>query len=272
MSERERNPDWGRAAPDAEISSSIPIPEPPKKREVSAPRAAEAPQWPATASVGTWVRRHRVEAVVFLTTVAILTGLAVFLAIDPGPGNRPPSVEVGPVPGEDITAYVAARRSALADLAGDPTERAAVVTFERPMTPDEAAAVAMPPGSFLEQAVVGDGLSRPEAVGSRGSDVFGEARSWAEQRLAVLETQRRGLEKLLASSPSPTPAAEWFSDERQRVERALGAVREQKVVMGLLVSGTGDALIALQQIPGVRLVDAAPRGVTVSQVVFTLAI
>jgi hypothetical protein len=258
--------------PAAELPHNIEVPEPAGRRgRARGSHAEPAGEIPGVVGVvGSWIRRHRLESIVFVATVAALSVLAAYLSIDPGPRQPQPLMTVGPPPGQDLAAYVDTRRRALEDIVGVPGRRLAVVTFKSPLTSAQLEGLSIPPGVELQEVIVGDPLGYPESV-EGGPRASGAVERWRENRLQILDAQRKGLSEVLAASPSPTPAEEWFRTESQRVDAALAKVRDGAVVLGAIVSGTGDTLVALQSDPSVLLVDLAPAGASAERISFRLA-
>ncbi len=277
MTEAESGRDYPESEDASDATTDAPrtkleIPEPPKvrRRRRSTTEEEDRESRGLAAALLDWVWRHKLETASFLVTVLMLTALAVYLSIDPGPSRSEQMVQVGPPIGQDLDVYVETRKRALEDLADERRSRLAVVTFRNALTPSQLGSLSLPEGVRLEQIIVGDSLGYPEAI-DVGDDAAASVELWRQARLEVLDRQRAGLSEILAGSPSPSPAAEWYGREAGLVDGALAQVRDGTVVLGAIVSGTGSQLIALQGDPSVLLVDPAPPQATVGGIVFTLA-
>ncbi len=220
--------------------------------------------------VGRWVRGHKLESGVFLITVAILTALAGYLAVDPGPGDSGPLVVVGPEPGQDLEAYLESRKGALEDVSAEGGIRTAVVTFETALTAGRAESLMLPQGVDLVEVIVALPEDYPISLVPE-PDLGSAVSRWVAEQEALLSRREEALSEIVRSSASPEPAAEWYAKEAQSLDRSLATLRAGEVVVGAIVTGTGRALLELQGDSAVRLVDVAPPGASPGRIAYRLA-
>ncbi len=220
--------------------------------------------------VGRWVRVFKLESGVFVVTLAILSALAGYLAVDPGPGDSAPLVVVGPEPGQDLGAYLASRKGVLEDVSAEGGERTAVVTFETALTAGRMESLVLPRGVELVEVIVALPEDYPVALAPQ-PDVATAVSRWVAEREALLSRRKESLSEIVRSSPSPEPAAAWYAKEAQSLDRSLATVRAGEVVVGAIVTGTGRALLELQGDSAVRLVDVAPPGTSPDRIAYRLA-
>lgn len=216
-----------------------------------------------------------------VATVVLLSGVAMQLdargaatggaqgtgdpaAAEPG---RAPQV-VGPARGAQVTAYVADRQVALAEAPAEVDT--AVVSFASLQTVASA------------QLLVGDALdvraalvrlplsgAEPFTVVSEGDLVAGVEAALAA-RVEPLVTEEAETRSLLEDGSVTDPA--FLADYEQRVAELAAAIDAARagapVVHAVVVRGTLQALLALESVPEVRLVDPAPPGTDVATSVF----
>ena len=157
----------------------------------------------------------------------------------------PPPAEVGPKPGTDVAAYLAARKAALAATAD---ERVAVVSLAKYSTQAQARALA---GSNPVVAL----LVAPQGVGP--AVVTGDLAEWSKAQTVATAAERDEIQKLI---PTVTDAAfkNFYNAEVARLDTALkNFAPTSAMVFGMVVKAPAAALKTLGAKAEVRLVDVA---------------
>jgi hypothetical protein len=186
----------------------------------------------------------------------------------------PPAFPVGPAQGIDVEAYVAQRRAVLdaaaaAEDAAAPT--VAIVSFERYLTPADAAAVSVPVRPFavryrlpVDDPFVGDALSALTR-GRVGIDVgiLGSLLPALQDLAERARSQAADLEGAPAGGPDAALR------NRLLAAGALVGPSGCACVYALEVQGTVGELRALADDEAVRLVDIAPPGARAGAIAFT---
>ncbi|HZQ27114.1 MAG TPA: hypothetical protein VFA94_05390 [Acidimicrobiales bacterium] len=153
----------------------------------------------------------------------------------------------GPLPGTDLTTYVASRTGVLPRAKGT---WAAVVSFAgyasdadaraRLRSVDVQALLVAPPGGA------------PEAVS-------GDLGAWAQKARADAQEERANLQSM-ANTTDDTDFKAQFQADIARLDKLLAALNPNgPVVFGAVVVGQADDLRALASTAGVRLVDLVGR-------------
>lgn len=252
-------------------NTRVKVPEPKRAKQVEAggampPSPAEdegdlssrAIPLEATGAVQRWFRRHRVEVAIFVAVVALLTIGAIFVMRDPGPSNQRDVVTIGPSPGQSLDPYIAVRKRALEDAPAS-ADRYAVVSFDKRLTAAELAQLSIEPGLKVEGLILGVNSQEVQTVPPTPS-TDAAIQSWTAGQRARYEQQLAGADDQLAASPSPSAVADWFSGQKQRANQALDRLNSGAVIEGVVVRGPAREMSALQQRQGVVLVDIAPEG------------
>ncbi len=164
-------------------------------------------------------------------------------ATDPASGASSDG-SIGPLVGADVGAYIEARRQAL--TAAAPGEGVAVVSLEGYKSEAEARAAV---GSVKVEALLA------AAPGAHPSVVTDGLEAWTKRQRQADESERAEIRKLLPTVDDPV-FKEFYESEVVRLDTAIASVSPtSEIVFGLVVRGPTDALKALGDAPGVRLVD-----------------
>lgn len=214
-----------------------------------------APDDGARAAIRT-LRLLAVAIVVALMGVSVVVVTRVMRSDDPGPvrsnvavrAPEAPAVadffsEIGPLPGDDITEYLAERRRLLNGAQGD---RVAVVSLSSYLVEDVARVES---GDLEVMALL------VAAPGGAPATVTGGLSTWADEQRRADTDEREQLRRLIATTDDVAFKAD-FEMEVARLERAIDAIDpEGAVVFGFVVRGSAQSLQTLAGRQRVRLVD-----------------
>ena len=152
---------------------------------------------------------------------------------------------IGPAAGTDIAAYVAERRTVLAEV-GDSDRRVAVVVFTRYRTDDDAADVLAT--STVERRLVAVPGATPEVV-------VGSLEDWAKGAKARAEEERARIAELVPTVSDPEFSS-FYASELVRLGSVADAVDPSgEIVYAVVVVAKGADLRALAARSAIRLVD-----------------
>lgn len=166
-----------------------------------------------------------------------------------GTGALSPRGGLGPLPGTSVAAYVRAASSELADVRAE-GRRAAVVSFDGYVTPEEAAPV------VDEVDVVSWLVALP---GGRPQELAPDRdlAAWTKGQRDEAVAEKQALEQLLPTVQDPDFKRQYQADiDRLSALLAVGSDRRD-VVFGALVVGRGGALRTIGARADVRCVDVA---------------
>lgn len=153
---------------------------------------------------------------------------------------------VGPVPGDDVNAYIADRGTALAAATGD---RAAIVSFSSYLSEAQAKAAV---GQVTVTAVLAAVPGRKPAV------VTGPVADWLNAQLADQRAERDEFQKLLPTVDD----AQFKTFYRQEIDRLSklidGTKADGPLIYAVVIKAPAPVLQALAKAKDVRLVDVAP--------------
>lgn len=196
-------------------------------------------------------------------TVALLIGIVVVFVVrqtSSGDGGEVRSAAgqdrgramIGPALNDDLAVYIAARKSALADLSGD-SKRTALVSLTSYRTESAAQAIVdETPGSANVEVVA-------QLVALRGDApavVRGSLPEWAAARKVALLEEHEQIAQILPTVESDPQFKAFYEEEVVRLERAAGLADTQAdIVFGFVVRAPVSALQALAGRAPVRLVD-----------------
>jgi len=168
----------------------------------------------------------------------------------------PPPTEVGPAPGTELAAYVAARKAA---LAANREERVAVVSLAKYSTQAQVKAL------LGTNTVVGLLVAPP---GTAPAVVTGDLAAWATQQTAATTTERDEIRKLIPTVDDPAFKT-FYTQEVARLDKALRAFAPTSaMVFGAVVKAPAAALQALGARAEVRLVDVADTATPSNDAIF----
>jgi hypothetical protein len=196
-------------------------------------------------------------------TVALLIGIVVVVvvrqtssgdgaAIREGVAQDRGRAAIGPAPHDELVAYTAARRSALAGLDGD-DRRTALVSLNAYRTESAARA-------FLDETPRRTSIEvmalLVAAPGDAPSVVRGSLVEWVAARKVALQDEHDQIAKILPTVESDPQFKVFYEEEVVRLERAAGLIDAQAdIVFGFVVRAPITALRALADRAAVRLVD-----------------
>ena len=162
-----------------------------------------------------------------------------------GTGALSPRGGLGPLPGTSLSAYV---RAADEELAGVSGKRAAVVSFSRYRTPEQARAVVE--GADVVSWLVALPGGRPQEL-----DPDRDLAAWTKGQRDEATAEKRALEQLLPTVEDPDFKRQYQADIDHLAALLAAGSDRRDVVFGALVVGSADGLRAVGRRADVRLVD-----------------